>query len=106
MVADNPRQLEAVTFTIAMNSLQLSSSTMLVDIVGRRDPEPLGSAAVEPSAWVAKAVDWGRCSDPVLRQLGGRCGFVAVPLDYSRPRGTKSGSRCRAFGARRRGTRA
>jgi pimeloyl-ACP methyl ester carboxylesterase len=38
---------------------------------------------------VAKAVDWGRCSDPVLRQLGGRCGFVAVPLDYSRPRGTK-----------------
>jgi len=34
-VSDNPRQLEALSFAIAMNNLQVSSSTMLVDIVGR-----------------------------------------------------------------------
>ena len=50
---------------------------------------PGGSAAVEPTAGAANAVDWGRCGDPVLRQLGGERGFVSVPLDYSHPRGTK-----------------
>ena len=37
---------------------------------------PGGSAAVEPTARTVKAVDWGRCGDPTLRQLGGKCGFV------------------------------
>ncbi len=34
-VGDDPRQVKAMAFAIAMNSLQVSSSTMLVDIVGR-----------------------------------------------------------------------
>jgi len=50
---------------------------------------PGGSAAVEPAARTVKAVDWGRCGDPTLRLLGGKCGFVNVPLDYSHPRGKK-----------------
>jgi len=34
-LSGDPRRLEAMNFAIAMNSLEISSSTMLVDIVGR-----------------------------------------------------------------------
>ncbi len=50
------------------------------------------SSAVEPAAGATgavQAVDWARCDDPTMRQLGAQCGFVRVPLDYSRPRGAK-----------------
>jgi acyl-CoA dehydrogenase len=35
MLSDDPRQLETTAFAIAMNSVEVSSSTMLVNIVGR-----------------------------------------------------------------------
>ncbi|MEO7979966.1 MAG: alpha/beta fold hydrolase [Sporichthyaceae bacterium] len=49
---------------------------------------PGGAATAAPAAVAAvSSVDWGRCSDPTLRGFGARCGFVKVPLDYSRPGG-------------------
>ena len=47
------------------------------------------SSAVEPSARAVQAVDWARCDDRTMRQLGAQCGYVRVPLDYSHPRGAK-----------------
>ncbi len=57
------------------------------------------SSAVEPAAGATgavQAVDWARCDGPTMRQLGAQCGFVRVPLDYSRPRGARSCLRCPA----------
>src|SRR4051812_9808376 len=34
-------------------------------------------------------IRWGPCSDPGLSTAHAQCGFLAVPLDYGRPAGTK-----------------
>src|SRR5262245_61086729 len=34
-------------------------------------------------------VEWGPCDDAFLDSVGAECGMLSVPLDYSRPRGTK-----------------
>ncbi len=39
---------------------------------------------------VARAVSsikWGKCSDPFLHSIGAQCGYLSVPLDYSKPKG-------------------
>jgi pimeloyl-ACP methyl ester carboxylesterase len=33
------------------------------------------------------AIVWGRCSDPSFQGFHAQCGFLSVPLDYSRPHG-------------------
>ncbi len=34
-------------------------------------------------------VTWGACSNATLADFGAECGLLSVPLDYSKPRGTK-----------------
>lgn len=53
---------------------------------------PVANAA--PSQPVAKTpeftpdpIQWGECDNPRLVQAGAECGFVEVPLDYSKPTG-------------------
>ncbi len=36
----------------------------------------------------ASQIKWSTCSDPSLKQVHAQCGFVSVPLDYSKPHGT------------------
>jgi pimeloyl-ACP methyl ester carboxylesterase len=38
---------------------------------------------------VAAGITWGPCSDPSLKQLKAQCGFLKVPLNYSKPNGAK-----------------
>src|SRR5579875_265242 len=46
--------------------------------------------AASPAARTATAsIKWGACSDSSLRQLHAQCGFLKVPLDYSKPDGAK-----------------
>ncbi len=45
------------------------------------------AAAAAPSA-AASQIKWGTCSDPSLKQANAQCGFLSVPLNYSRPHGT------------------
>ena len=47
---------------------------------------PVASAA--PAAG-AGTIAWGPCTDPTLVAAGAECGFLSVPLDYSKPRGAK-----------------
>ncbi|MEV6491687.1 alpha/beta fold hydrolase [Actinoplanes sp. NPDC051633] len=42
-----------------------------------------------PGGYTPPPVSWGACSDPDLQELEAQCGFVTVPLDYAKPRGTK-----------------
>ncbi|MBV9534406.1 MAG: alpha/beta fold hydrolase [Solirubrobacterales bacterium] len=35
------------------------------------------------------AIRWGPCSDPNLKSLHAQCGFLSVPLNYSKPHGRK-----------------
>jgi pimeloyl-ACP methyl ester carboxylesterase len=43
-----------------------------------------GAATSTPSAPKA-TVQWGKCTDPTLKQAHAQCGFVTAPLDYSHP---------------------
>jgi pimeloyl-ACP methyl ester carboxylesterase len=42
------------------------------------------AAAVPPPA----PITWSTCADPDLAAAGAQCGYLIVPLDWSRPRGT------------------
>ena len=35
------------------------------------------------------SISWGSCSDPSLSQAGAQCGYLSVPLNYSKPNGQK-----------------
>ncbi|WP_045740621.1 alpha/beta hydrolase [Actinoplanes rectilineatus] len=38
---------------------------------------------------VPAAVTWGPCTEPSLRAQDAECGYVSVPMDYTRPKGTQ-----------------
>ncbi len=39
------------------------------------------------SRHTVSSIKWGKCSDPYLKSIGAQCGFLSVPLDYSKPGG-------------------
>jgi pimeloyl-ACP methyl ester carboxylesterase len=46
------------------------------------------SAGANPrSRQAVAAIKWGKCSDPYLKSIGAQCGYLSVPLDYSKPGG-------------------
>ena len=47
-----------------------------------------GATAASPSVVVSR-IKWGTCAAPSLMQVHAQCGFVSVPLDYSKPYGTQ-----------------
>ncbi len=53
---------------------------------------PAGAAPAAPGLApaqqeAAQRIAWGPCESTTLRSAGAECGFVSVPLDYSRPAG-------------------
>lgn len=40
-------------------------------------------------AYMPPPIAWGSCQSPTLQHFTAQCGMLTVPLDYSRPRGTK-----------------
>ena len=36
-----------------------------------------------------RSIQWGNCTDPTLSKADAECGFLSVPLDYTRPHGPK-----------------
>jgi pimeloyl-ACP methyl ester carboxylesterase len=53
---------------------------------------PAAKPAAAPAANVAaagKGLTWGACADPDLTKAGVVCAMLSVPLDYSKPKGTK-----------------
>src|SRR5947207_3563338 len=47
------------------------------------------SGSAKPSATAAHTIKWGKCSDSSLKALHAQCGYLSVPLDYSRPSATQ-----------------
>ncbi|MEV6302833.1 alpha/beta hydrolase [Actinoplanes sp. NPDC051861] len=45
-----------------------------------------GNAA---NGYTPPPIDWGTCTRPSLAARNAECGFLVVPLDYAKPRGTK-----------------
>lgn len=65
-------------------------------LVGAGIAAPAGSVAAPTtsssdvsSSFTPAPVEWGACSNARLVAAGAQCGFVEVPLDYSKPQGTK-----------------
>src|SRR3954453_5928642 len=63
-------------------------------------PSPVSAAPAAPAVPAVKAVPapsnytppapvWGACSDPTLKRFGAECAKITVPLDYTKPTGTK-----------------
>lgn len=52
-------------------------------------PVTASAAPERESATPAAAINWGPCDDASLKEAGAECGFVQVPLDYSKPGGKK-----------------
>jgi pimeloyl-ACP methyl ester carboxylesterase len=50
---------------------------------------PVAGASTRAAAAKAASVSWGACSDPGLQAAGAVCGYLSVPLDYSKPSGAK-----------------
>ncbi|MGK3205677.1 alpha/beta hydrolase [Amycolatopsis sp. MEPSY49] len=50
---------------------------------------PAATAAPEQAAPQAGTIAWGPCTDPTLVAAGAECGFLSVPLDYSKPHGDR-----------------
>ena len=47
-------------------------------------------AVVDAAAsFTPKAIKWTKCGIPGFDELGAQCGFLTVPLDYKKPKGTK-----------------
>jgi pimeloyl-ACP methyl ester carboxylesterase len=51
-------------------------------------PAASSTASITAASSTA-GINWGPCSDPNLKQLKAQCGFLKVPLDYSKPNGAK-----------------
>ncbi len=66
--------------------LAAATATLVALTTWSMSPTATGTSA---TAQAAAAVDWGRCSNQVLRQAGAQCGFVTVPMDYADPAGRK-----------------
>jgi pimeloyl-ACP methyl ester carboxylesterase len=45
--------------------------------------------STKSSAGAAQKIKWGACSDSSLKRLHAQCGYLSVPLDYSKPSGTQ-----------------
>ena len=50
---------------------------------------PVAGASTSAAAARAGSISWGACSDPGLQAAGAVCGYLSVPLDYSKPSGAK-----------------
>jgi len=46
-------------------------------------------AAATQVAYTPPPIKWGKCVSAGLNSLGAKCGFLVVPLDYAKPKGTK-----------------
>lgn len=74
--------------SVAVTSTQAAASPKAASKVASASTTSL-TAAEKWSATLpkAKAIAWGKCDDPGLTSAGAVCGFLTVPLDWSKPTG-------------------
>ena len=46
------------------------------------------ASSASPVGPAATSISWGPCADASLRQANAECGFLSVPLDHSKPKGS------------------
>jgi pimeloyl-ACP methyl ester carboxylesterase len=69
------------------NRILVFAATVAMTVVGMGSASWAGPAA--PANAGTAHIDWGTCTNAGLVRAGAQCGFLSVPLDYSRPHGTK-----------------
>jgi pimeloyl-ACP methyl ester carboxylesterase len=79
------RRLIAVTAAIGLGVTGLATAgTASAGTTTKVTTASSNTVPVTPSS-----VNWGTCADPRLASRGAVCGLLDVPLDYSKPNGTK-----------------
>ena len=66
-------------------ALNITAAGLTASLTGVT-PVAVAAGTVSPAA--ASRITWGTCA-PSLKQAGAQCGFLSVPLDYSKPHGTQ-----------------
>jgi pimeloyl-ACP methyl ester carboxylesterase len=70
-----------------MKRLLAAATTMALVAIGAVASAAQAEPADQPRD--DKAIQWGACDDPALLNRQAECGFVTVPMDYSKPDGDK-----------------
>jgi pimeloyl-ACP methyl ester carboxylesterase len=78
----------AVATLLASGSL-LAPSASAVPAAGTSPATPGSPAVTSAAAFTPAAPSWGKCTDETLQDLKAQCAKLEVPLDYSKPTGTK-----------------
>ena len=65
-----------------------AATAMLAGGLAATAPAMAGTSAARTVA----ALKWGKCAESDLQQAGAQCAMLSVPLNYSHPGGTTTGS--------------
>jgi hypothetical protein len=84
----------AVTGLVARGAACASTAQAAQNKAAKAAPAAVVAAPAAPvaevlPAFTPKAIKWGKCGVPGLDDRGAQCGFLTVPLDYKKPKGTK-----------------
>src|SRR5690349_9589790 len=52
-------------------------------------PVAAAASTTHGSGYTPPAIDWTTCTRASLKARNAQCGFLVVPLDYAKPKGTK-----------------
>lgn len=73
----------------AIAGLAMSLSAVLSTVgIGVSPTSATPATGSGPTVPIPPPVKWGPCSDPGLEADKAQCGYVSVPLEYTRPKGT------------------
>jgi pimeloyl-ACP methyl ester carboxylesterase len=50
---------------------------------------PAAPVVDDAASFKPKPIKWGKCGIPGFDELGAKCGYLTVPLNYKKPKGTK-----------------
>ncbi len=70
------------TLLSAVAAISLASMTFVL-------PPSASAETAKPAAAPESNINWTRCGNPFLREIGARCAKISVPLDWNNPSGTK-----------------
>ncbi|MEV7396755.1 alpha/beta hydrolase [Aeromicrobium sp. NPDC092404] len=71
------------TLSCAAAAISLTALTLTVPSLAQAEP------ATAATATAASSISWGTCSSQRLQAAGAQCAKVSVPLDWSKPSGTR-----------------
>jgi pimeloyl-ACP methyl ester carboxylesterase len=81
--------MKRIAAAVAATGLLMGTATYASAAQAAPDTPAKAAGAAAPASFTPAPIVWGACELPGLVNRGAECGYLSVPLDYSKPRGTK-----------------